>query len=248
MQVVLLKNKVKDDPYAKTFFETGHFLPVLEHKLINTEDLVDWLYDPDVLKADAVIITSQRAVEALSYVPKKTLEKTVLNKPVFTVGPATGKYLRSIGFEDVRGEECGNSTVLVDEVLIREKFNSYVFFTGTQRRDYLPRSLDEMGKILIEKQVYKTGPRKEATSELNYIISHNDIRGLWIVFFSPNGADAIIESICGSKVKNDWNIAAIGPTTENFLQMNGLPPKAVAKLPTPDDLYEAIAVASAKKK
>ena len=70
-RAILLKTKsIPEDPYDYAFRHKTHlvpvFVPVLVHQRVNEERLRDILEDDPQTKYDALIVTSQRAVEALA--------------------------------------------------------------------------------------------------------------------------------------------------------------------------------------
>jgi uroporphyrinogen-III synthase len=70
-RAILLKTKTTpEDPYDYAFKHKTHlipvFVPVLVHQRVNEEQLRGILEDEPQAKYDALIVTSQRAVEALA--------------------------------------------------------------------------------------------------------------------------------------------------------------------------------------
>ncbi|ODV59186.1 uroporphyrinogen-III synthase HEM4 [Ascoidea rubescens DSM 1968] len=263
---LLLKNKtVARDKYQLLFEQyfcprSVGFLPLIQHVYIANDCLWSYLLCDDFLAgALAIVITSQRAVEAiheaiathsLSY--DSRLE-TVFNKTVYAVGPATAELLHTCGFKNIKGGyDAGNSDVLSDIVIDNESLRSdykeknVVFFTGEKRKDILPKKLRKFGFNLIEYVVYKTIPiSPENTSrEFNHYVDCNINHSHpntdhWFIFFSPQGVSEILDYLKNNQNKN-FKIASIGPTTQMFLLQNGILPHVIAPKPEPVSLCQSI--------
>lgn len=248
--VLLLKNKTEPrDPYESLFSGKGYsvdFVPLLCHVHESHDEIVSFLESS--LEARAFIITSQRAVEALMKplaelkTTKTEVYREIINKPMYTVGQATARLLSKIEFQDIRGgDEAGNGDVLANIIVSAPLFESggkkIIFFTGETRRDIIPRALDKNGFDLTEKVVYKT----ESMGNIGrrFESAYNKLKSpIWIVFFSPQGTEQIIEYINNNRP--NCKIASIGPTTESFLKKNGIRPDTVSAKPIPESLLESM--------
>lgn len=279
-KVFLLKNKtVPLDPYHESFEEAQFdpvFLPLLQHEYVGHVELKDYLESQEFLyEASALIITSQRAIEAVNaHLPNLDSDALheLLHKPVYTVGPATAKALSEAGYVDIRGgKDAGNGAVLAEIILgdlSRNKLPptttgeepSLIFFTGKTRRDIIPKRLTEAGKNLQERIVYQTS----ALNDIDVRVKQHLVKSLssdhlangycieaelqkqsqashrhYLVFFSPAEADGVVETLIGMKEKNCY-LAAIGPTTKDYLESKGLPPDVVAEKPDAAHLLRGI--------
>lgn len=241
MTIILLKNQQNNDPYAALPDKTI-FVPLMEHEFINQDKLLECLESLEFEQVDCVIVTSQRAVEAISEQLSKLSEVaqiSVLSKPVYTVGPATAALLRFKGFTDVRGEDSGNGAVLSEE-LKTLGFKNYIFFTGEVRRDAIPDTLNSMeGVALEERVVYKTIELKDTRDRFVKAMNNSD-KNPAIVFFSPSCADEVVKELTQNHDRNSYKLAAIGPTTEEYLQSHNLTPDAVAEKPDPIHLHKSL--------
>lgn len=232
--IILLKNESPEDPYLG--LPGVEFVPVLNHTFIDLPALDQYLACSEAKGAEAVVVTSQRAVEALSQTANV---ENILNKPVFTVGPATADRLRDCGFLNVKGENTGNGQTLSDEVLPQQPYSKYIFFTGVVHRDIIPKKLESMGATVIQKVVYDTTSRKDCTERLREKVGQAGDRTPWVVFFSPSGVKEIVEELQNFP-RDSFKIASIGPTTEAYLRENQLIPDCVSEKPTPQHLHQAI--------
>lgn len=262
--IVLLKNETTPvDPYMKAILKDDTnliFIPLLNHTHINHPIIIDFLMSSEFLdEYKALIITSQRCIESLDIVLGKLRDSgfdkidKILNKPAYTVGPATHSVLSNLGFKDIRGgSDAGNGSILADLMIADPLFdidvdglkNSKVLFlTGEIRKDIVPKKLLSNGFNLRELVAYRTENRQdiierymEINSKLFDSSSHNDEN--WIVFFSPQGTEGIVDHIQNNHIA--FKIAAIGPTTEEYLLNKGVTPDVVCKKPTADSLLEGI--------
>lgn len=271
MNLLLLKNKTTPrDSYEETFTENGHnprFVPLLNHDPVSIEETTAYLSSPAFLDhTERFIITSQRAVivfhECLDRLGATEPEKAdkIRGKTGYTVGPATEKVLREKGFRDVRGgEHAGNGSILAD--LIQEELalgntldgapgsatgstpgNRIVFFTGVIRKDIIPVKLRRAGFHVEEVVIYKTEPQPGIID--NFLeCCFNKID--WIVFFSPQGTEGIVEHLVSAERKptlQHTKFASIGPTTQEYLVSRGINPDVVAAKPTAALLLQCLSL------
>ena len=183
-----------------------------------------------------VIATSPRAGRALGEALRQWPERRAAwrAKPTFAVGPKTAAVLRAEELEP-KGEESGTAAVLaavITKTMSQHKAASkrrLLFLCGNRRRDVLPARLRAAGIPFEECVAYEThlrgGPWLEEVPN-------------WAVFFSPSGVQAVQQSR-----ERGWEAvrkAALGPTTAGVLRDAGWPPQAVAEVPTPQALAQAL--------
>ncbi|EEQ36487.1 hypothetical protein CLUG_00610 [Clavispora lusitaniae ATCC 42720] len=251
-RVLFLKNKTTPkDAYEDVFSSSGHkpvFVPLLNHAPIDIDQTAEYLASETFLtETDSFIITSQRAVEVfhecLSVIGSRDPAKVeqIIAKTGYTVGPATEEILRAKGFSDVRGGSlAGNGSKLAD-IILEEKRGcpkKIVFFTGVIRKDIIPVKLKQEGVDLEEVVIYKTEPK---AGILDNFVSCCEEKVDWLVFFSPQGTEEIVEHIQKGKISLDGvRIASIGPTTLEYLNGKGIESHAMAPKPTAAALLEEI--------
>lgn len=304
-KVYLFKNKtVPKDPYHDLFVHKGFepvFVPLLRHRFINVAALREFLESPGFRHANnAIIITSQRAIEAVNEAHEMlgAAARDVLHaKPVYTVGPASAAALERAGYTDVRGgSRAGNGSILSDIIMEENRRNSsssssvdeFVFFTGVTRRDIIPVKLRNAQFNLEERVVYQTLAIENLEQHVLSFISaeleqlergelteaqleqdvereietelladmddgngskSNDVRGTlqqepspepYYVFFSPAEADPVVEAVRQIAAQKRVRLAAIGPTTQAYLQERGMSPRVVASKPDAMHLVDEI--------
>jgi len=225
--VFLLKTKSIDDAYEEqlsvtkdgTLFEPV-FVPVLEHRLLDDE--MDYVRDllmnkriGEDSKYGGMIFTSQRAVEAFAKLVEEgrgedTRWPYLQDVPIYTVGPATSRALRSISQTPplkIFGEKTGNGEALAHYILDhytnwyrdRDVKPRLLFLVGEQRRDIIPRTLmdpnlpDDIRIRVDEKIVYGTAVMKSFEQDFSKILYETRDRDKrWVVVFSPTGCAAML--------------------------------------------------------
>ena len=260
--IIFLKNKTtpldkyeiesKDNKYSDV-----QFLPLIAHTHHPIEAL-NLLRDNNYLNSlRYLIVTSQRTVECLndSIIPTLTEEqkKKLFGLSVYTVGPATGDFLRRVGFQHVKGDDMGNGDKLSD-FIIKDIGNDYqgeiLSFVGAIRRDIIRKKLTQNGLAVKEVVTYETNVLNDNLDRFqNVLIDIADKEECdgksccWVVIFSPQGAEDIVKFLKQHptiKDKLDLKVSCIGPTTNDYLTKNGMNPQVVSPQPTPDSLLDAI--------
>lgn len=245
-KVLLLKNKTAQQDKYETEFRYHRFEPVFIPLISHTHvpnGLLELLEDDNYLTGlQDIIVASQRTVECLSesILPQlnESTRKVFLGKTVYAVGPSTKDFLLRIGFDNVKGgEDAGNGSILSDIIIsnyIEHGKNSEpLLLVGEIRKDTIPKKLSNNGIQVREIVTYKTENLPDNLDRFEEFTRENS----WVVFFSPQGTEEIIESI---KANNNQKVASIGPTTKEFLQRKGLNPDVVSIKPDEKHLVNVI--------
>lgn len=173
-----------------------------------------------------MIFTSQRAVEAFGRLVEEgagegeesdaSVDSTfphLRDIPIYTVGPATARALRSISTTpplQIHGEECGNGEVLAHHIL-KHYTSIYaslptnpplLFLVGEQRRDIIPKTLQDP-KLGVKERVqvdelpvYGTGVMESFKEEFKSLLEETrDAVIRWVVVFSPTGCEAMLAEL-----------------------------------------------------
>lgn len=246
--VLFLKNRtVPRDLYEEVFTEYGfltQFIPLLDHIHAESSFITSYLTSDEFIKeTDALIITSQRAVEALSDAMEKISQEQrsrILSKKAFTVGPATQKVLEALGFTKLGGGDNAGNGAILSEIILKdlEPHQKVTFFTGETRRDIIPRKLLSKGYNLKEVVIYRTVEKPQIVERFTQ--AFNQLHPEWIIFFSPQGTQDIVEFLKVSPLRDAFKIASIGPTTETYLLDNGIKPNLVSEKPEASSLLMGI--------
>ncbi|ODV82444.1 Uroporphyrinogen-III synthetase [Suhomyces tanzawaensis NRRL Y-17324] len=253
---LLLKNASTPlDPYEQRFRKEGYepiFIPLLTHTHTDRDATIEYILSEKFLKhTDIFIITSQRGVEMFGEclaLCSEDIRHQIYQKTGYTVGPATHQVLSRLGFQDVRGgESAGNGTKLAE--LIHQELQGgpqkIVFFTGEIRKDIIPRILREKKYNFEERVIYKTENRLDIVENFNNAWERIKEGDHWIVFFSPQGTETIVQHIKREGIA--FNIASIGPTTEEYLVQNQIIPTIVSPKPQADSLVDFILAQDGKR-
>jgi uroporphyrinogen-III synthase len=291
--ILLLKTKsVPKDTYEELFLTIDNgsyapvFVPVLEHKF--KRDALREVHrhvtnrgfvpksQQGLATYGALVFTSQRAVEAFSEVVEDIRKEGALDVddllpeslPLYVVGPATARGLRSLGLKcPILGEETGNGDALADFIL--RHYNALypdvlnppiLFMVGDKRRDIIPKTLQsealdpkERAKV-DEVVIYETGEMQSFKEDFSTIWRGNANHGSrqqWVVVFSPTGCQAMLESLGlldaeagkarATTDQKDILIATIGPTTRDYLKQEfDFTPDVCAEKPSPEGIAEGI--------
>ena len=214
MKILLLKQQRDPDPYIEAFSEHSiSYLPVLQISPIQeAENIVLDAFNASNISPLGIICTSRHATEIIAKVLSTFPEKhPARNLPYYTVGTSTAAPLRSLIVETtipnhklqgIFGEKTGNAANL--SILVRDHYNNtkpssspssssssspsscYIFFCGNTRKDTLPHALLSYNVPFKEIQIYHSIPK----TSIAWPLTPPD----WLVFFSPLGVRATLES------------------------------------------------------
>ncbi|KAI8886877.1 tetrapyrrole biosynthesis, uroporphyrinogen III synthase [Backusella circina FSU 941] len=232
---------------------TPIFIPVLDHDIVSTVILKElFARGPSAEKISGLILTSQRSVEAISKA-SSNIEESIVQEwkrlPTFIVGPQTAKALcNTLLFEHKNIPEhwmvAPNAATLVGPMLEKVKLpgpSSLLFLAGDKRRDLIPETLNEHAIRYREIQSYATCGHADLSKQINDVESHTSD---WFVFFSPSGIKFILsdKNVRTNFIKmiRSAKVAAIGPTTEDYLKELEVNVNVTAEKPDAMHLFQAI--------
>ncbi|KAM3072063.1 hypothetical protein ACMFMG_008524 [Clarireedia jacksonii] len=230
----LLKTKsIPNDGYEEKFqdvkvegsgFEPV-FVPVLEHKFVEegVQEVKAFLKNREIGNQDknkygGLIFTSQRAVELFAKLVEEGNDESetwpnLQDVPIYTVGPATSRALRSIPQSpplNIFGAETGNGEALAYYMLDhygkwyddRKIKPPLLFMVGEQRRDIIPKTLmdptlPEERRIQVDELVvYGTGVMESFEQNFTELLKGTEVRkSRWVVVFSPTGCEAMLRAL-----------------------------------------------------
>jgi uroporphyrinogen-III synthase len=139
--------------------------------------------------------------------------KYLRHVPIYTVGPATSRALRTISHDpplNVFGSETGNGEALAHYMLDhyagwypqRTLKPPLLFLVGEQRRDIIPKTLMNPDLPQIERigvdelVVYETGVMESFGIEFeSYLDQTKDAEIRWVVVFSPMGCEVMLRTL-----------------------------------------------------
>lgn len=254
-KVVLFRSPTpppKDDEYHQVFLDKGFTpfsIPVLSFKFDNQQELVQKLKEP--CKYEGMVLTSQRAVEAIEHCVSDFIRQEVWRskiasvwreKAVFVVGKATAKAAsEKLGLESI-GNEAGSADALVPVILqsVKPGGNPLLFPCGNLRRETIPTEMGKAGITLDGIQVYSTCADPAIRQSLADFMREKGAPS-YAVFFSPSGVNFTEEIL--SSLSEWWSsvkLVAIGKTTAEAMKSKGWIVTAVPDQPNPQALAQCI--------
>ncbi|KAI8394322.1 tetrapyrrole biosynthesis, uroporphyrinogen III synthase [Radiomyces spectabilis] len=213
------------------------FIPVLAHKTESHSQLRDIvIHGPRYHHIAGLIITSQRSVETLTEVLHNlSLDSATASEwhtlPVYVVGHKTAEKLQQLPlFQGLhsnwiiadRAAELHPAIIAQVKSTIGDR--QLLFLAGDKRRDELPNHLAKANIAVKEIRCYSTCAHPELAQKLGEIKVMPDD---WTVYFSPSGIRYIQETTHPFTAK----IAAIGPTTADYLGKLGMNINVVSRKP-----------------
>jgi uroporphyrinogen-III synthase len=173
-------------------------------------------------KETAVVFTSMNAAEAVI-----DCLKAINAEPewtIYTLGGITNTIIANHFTESEVFSEASNATELA-EMIIENEEEHVAFFCGNQRREELPKMLQEEDINVDEIIVYET---IETPVKIN-----KDYNG--ILFFSPSAVKSFFSN---NKIDDDTVLFAIGKTTAKALKQYSLNKVLVGTLPNKEHLAQ----------
>ncbi|KAG1731016.1 tetrapyrrole biosynthesis, uroporphyrinogen III synthase [Suillus lakei] len=189
--------------------------------------------------------------------------------PFYAVGEATSVALRDLcekiplySPRDIRGgSETGTAERLagfiIKDLPSDGASRKLLYLTGDKNRDTLPRVLESAGVAIDPLQVYATRGSSMFPYDLSLAFEREGLSWGWIVYFAPSVAEFVTPILRNHFVLPAVNsstedrgqlsehhhvkVAAIGPTTEAFLQQTlKLSVAVTARNPKAGDLADAV--------
>lgn len=238
MKKVVLFKSVSED-YEQVFrgkYETI-FVEPLQFEFVNLQELSEKLLRKDY---NALILTSPRAIEAVSkcWAPSKL---NIWNrKNVYTVGEASKQKIKLLlGLEAV-GSDTGNAENL-SSLIVKENSEEakFLFPCGNLRSETLPNTLSSRNITIDALTVYETKENENLRSNL---LNLNDIvNPSCLIFFSPSGCEYIYRQL--QTFNNKLSVLphfAIGNSTAHKIENLGVEIAGVAMKPQADSILECV--------
>ncbi len=143
----------------------------------------------DLSDVQALIATSRYGLRALRV---QRVNAIAAKLPVFTVGPATAKEARNLGFE-VIVSGAGRARDLVPQILATHDPQSgfLLYLAGDVLAFDLPSALEQHGFRVMQPVVYRMVPATEFSDDLRDKIGTGEIEG--VMLFSARTADIYVK-------------------------------------------------------
>lgn len=237
-KVVLFKSASED--YEKVFTHSPYqsiFIEPLQFVYMNLQQLSEKLQSSDY---QGLILTSPRAIEAVSrcWTPSKF---GIWNtKRIYTVGESSGRKVKFLLGLKALGTSSGNAENLA-KLIIKENSepSKFLFPYGNLSSELLPNILESSGIAVDSLTVYET---KENENLRNDLIAVNDSEDLLcMVFFSPSGCEYIHRQL--QTFNNKLSALphfAIGNSTAHKIENLGIEIAGVAAKPKAESVLESV--------
>ncbi|XP_030037262.2 uroporphyrinogen-III synthase-like [Manduca sexta] len=237
-KVVLFKCESED--YQKAFNDNNYetvFVEPLQFVFINTDQLTAKLLQKDY---DGLILTSPRAIEALSktWDPQKFVIWNT--KRVYTVGEASCHKIKLLLGLEALGATSGNAENLSKIILKDNSENSsFLFPCGNLRSETIPSTLQASDITVDAVTVYETKENENLKMDLMKL--NNSEGPCCMVFFSPSGCEYIHRQLqtFSNELKHLPHFA-IGNSTAHKIENLGMEIAGVASKPKADSLVESV--------
>lgn len=237
-KVVLFKSESEE--YEKAFLDVNYetlFVEPLQFDFINKGELSNKLSQKDY---SGLILTSPRAVEAVSKCWDPTRFVIWNTKKIYTVGEASRYKIKLLlGLEAV-GATSGSGENLANIITKENPENTkFLFPCGNLKTEILPNILKASNITVDALTVYETKENDNLRSELMAVSERADASCM--VFFSPSGCEYISRQLqTFSNNLSQLPHFAIGNTTAHKIENLGIEVAGVAAQPKADSLVEAV--------
>ncbi|KAL0820028.1 hypothetical protein ABMA28_005987 [Loxostege sticticalis] len=239
MKKAILFKSASDD-YVKAFTDNNFkviFVEPLQFKFINTEELNTKLQQ----KYDGLILTSPRAIEAVSkcWDPSKFVSWN--SRRIYTVGEVSRQKITLMLGLEALGSTSGNADNLA-KIISEEnsKSSRFLFPCGNLRSEILPSTLESAGISVDAVTVYETMENENLQKEL-IELDESEEEPYCLVFFSPSGCEYVHRQLktFSNKLSSIPHFA-IGNSTAHKIENFGVDIAGVAERPKADSLVQAV--------
>ncbi|KAJ0173880.1 hypothetical protein K1T71_010026 [Dendrolimus kikuchii] len=240
MKKVVLFKSVSED-YQKAFSENDFetvFVEPLQFVFINVNDLFEKLLHNDY---DGIILTSPRAIEAVSKCWDPTKFVIWNTKRVYTVGEASCHKIKLLLGLEALGATSGNAENLAKIILKENNENSkFLFPCGNLRSETIPTTLQSAGVTVDALTVYETKENENLKLDLMEL-NESEEDPCCVVFFSPSGCEYIHRQLqTFSNKLSHLPHFAIGNSTAHKIENLGMEIAGVAAKPKAESLVESV--------
>ena len=183
---------------------------------------------------DWVVVTSARAVDAISRIPLPASKFAA-------VGPASAQRLHALGPAPDLVPEAKSADGLAAALIRETSPGRVLFLRGNNALATLPDTLRRAGFTVAEREVYRTEPvsERDAAAVARHIEASADV----VLFGSPAGVRALAETVDLKSLvarKPALLLVALGKTTAAALTHAGIENPVVAASPSPAAVVRAV--------
>lgn len=236
-KVVLFKSESED--YVKAFLDNNYravFVEPLQFEYTNKAELAEKLLQDYT----GIILTSPRAIEAVSKCWDPTRFVIWNTKKVYTVGDASCHKIKLLLGLEALGMCSGNGENLA-KIIVNENpsESKFLFPCGSFRSEILPSILQSSHMIVDALTVYET--KENDNLKVDLMELNKSDCPCCMVFFSPSGCEYIHRQL--QTFSNDLTELphfAIGNSTAHKIENLGVEVAGVAARPKADSLVESV--------
>ncbi|CAH0589962.1 unnamed protein product [Chrysodeixis includens] len=228
-KVVLFKSESED--YERAFLDFNYkaiFVEPLQFEFISKDELSGKLLCANYT---GIILTSQRAIEAVSKCWDPTKFVLWSTKKVYTVGDASSHKVKLLLGLEALGQTSGNAENLA-KIIIQENSSDakFLFPCGNLRSEILPNILKSNNMTIDALTVYETKENEKLKTDLMEL-NASEVP-CCMVFFSPSGCEYTHRQLqTFSNNLSELPHFAIGNSTAHKIQNLGVEVAGVAAKP-----------------
>ncbi|XP_068620393.1 uroporphyrinogen-III synthase-like [Battus philenor] len=213
------------------------FIEPLQFVYKNSQELGERLQD---VNYNGLVLTSPRAIDAVSecWAPSKFVVWNT--KRVYTVGESSGQKVKFLLGLEALGTSTGNAENLA-KLIIKENCApaKFLFPCGNLSSEVLPNMLESSGVTVDSLMVYETKENDKLRTDLMSVNEEEDPCGM--VFFSPSGCEYIHRQLQTFNNKlSTLPHFAIGNSTAHKIENLGLEIAGVAVRPSAGCVIESL--------
>lgn len=239
MKKVVLFKSVSED-YEEAFrshnFETI-FVEPLQFEFVNLPALRERLQERSF---DGIVLTSPRAIEALSRCWAPSTLALWNTKRIYAVGEASARKVKLLLGLEARGAAAGSAENLATLIAGENGEGSkFLFPCGNLRSEVLPNILLSKQIIVDAVTVYETKENENLRTNLQEL--NDTVNPCCLVFFSPSGCEYIYRQLqtFNNKLSNLPHFA-IGNSTAHKIENLGVEIAGVAAKPKAESVIESV--------
>lgn len=228
-KVALFKSESED--YHNAFLDKNYkaiFVEPLQFEFVGQHELSDKLLCADYT---GIILTSPRAIEAVSKCWDPTKFSLWSKKRVYTVGDTSSHKVKLLLGLETLGSSSGNAENLAKIIVSENSSHAKFFFPcGNLRSETLPNVLKSNGITIDALTVYETQENEKLRSDLMEL--NKCEAPCCMVFFSPSGCEYTHRQLqTFSNNLSSLPHFAIGNSTAHKIQNLGVEVAGVAAKP-----------------
>lgn len=237
MRILLTRPKAEAEAMQALLTADGHEVTLAPLLAIALEDIpID-----TVAGASGLIATSRNALKALARAPALPIARA---KPLFTVGPATSEFARSLGFHDIR-QGTGTAASLVPLISAnRDGFgrSPLVHLAGDHTAFDLETALRGLGQQVSQVRAYRQVAAESLSPDVIAKASNGGLDA--VVLMSPRTAriwSGLVKAYGIEDISRKMTHVCLSGAVAEGIGFSPKPPIAIAVQPQASEIVALIA-------